>query len=39
VRSWRAVIRRTVAWKTARCTKGDSDALIVGIGDGKGYIR
>ncbi len=38
VKSWRAVIRRAVAWKTARYTKGDIDALIVGISDGEGRV-
>ncbi len=36
IKSWRVVIRRATAWKTARYTKGDIDALIVGIGDGEG---
>lgn len=38
VKSWRVVIHRAVAWKTARYTKGDIDALIVGISDGEGHI-
>jgi L-alanine-DL-glutamate epimerase-like enolase superfamily enzyme len=43
VRSWRVVLRRKEVWKTARYTKGDIDALIVGISDpdgltGYGYV-
>jgi L-alanine-DL-glutamate epimerase-like enolase superfamily enzyme len=38
VRSWRVVIRRATAWKTARYTKGDIDALVVGIGDSEGNM-
>ena len=36
VRSWRVVLRRKTAWKTARYTKGDIDALIVRISDPDG---
>jgi L-alanine-DL-glutamate epimerase-like enolase superfamily enzyme len=36
VRSWRAVLRRAVAWKTARYTKGDIEATVVGITDADG---
>lgn len=43
VRTWRAVLRRKTVWKTARYTKGDIDALIIGISDpdgltGYGYV-
>ena len=43
VRTWRTVLRRSVPWKTARYTKGDIEATIVGITDesgiaGYGYI-
>jgi len=38
LRSWRTEIRRAFAWKTARYTKGNIDALIVGIGDGEGNM-
>jgi L-alanine-DL-glutamate epimerase-like enolase superfamily enzyme len=43
VRSWRATLRRAVAWKTARYTKGDIEATVVGVTDelgnsGYGYM-
>jgi L-alanine-DL-glutamate epimerase-like enolase superfamily enzyme len=43
VQSWRAILRRAVAWKTARYTKGDIEATVVGITDelgntGYGYM-
>ena len=43
VRSWRVVLKRKTVWKTARYTKGDIDALVVGIADrdgvtGYGYM-
>ena len=43
VRTWRVVLRRKTVWKTARYTKGDIDALVVGISDpdgltGYGYV-
>lgn len=43
VQSFRATLRRAVAWKTARYTKGDIDATVVGITDdlgntGYGYM-
>src|SRR6266550_6222975 len=43
VQSWRATLRRAVAWKTARYTKGDIEATVVGITDkvgntGYGYM-
>lgn len=43
VRSWRAVLRRAVAWKTARYSKGDIEAAVVGLTDvagitGYGYL-
>ena len=36
VQTWRAVLRRAVAWKTARYTKGDIEATVVGISDADG---
>ena len=43
VQSWRATLRRATAWKTARYTKGDIEATVVGISDhhgntGYGYM-
>jgi L-alanine-DL-glutamate epimerase-like enolase superfamily enzyme len=43
VRSWRATLRRATAWKTARYTKGDIEATVVGVTDeagntGYGYM-
>jgi L-Ala-D/L-Glu epimerase len=38
VRTWRAVLRRAVAWKTARYTKGDIEATVVGITDADGTV-
>lgn len=43
IQSWRATLRRAVAWKTARYTKGDIEATVVGINDelgntGYGYM-
>ncbi len=38
IQTWRAVLRRAVAWKTARYTKGDIEATIVGITDEDGTI-
>lgn len=38
VQTWRAVLRRALPWKTARYTKGDIDATIVGITDQDGTI-
>ncbi len=43
VQTWRAVLRRAVAWKTARYTKGDIEATVVGVTDedgttGYGYM-
>ncbi len=38
VRTWRTVLRRATVWKTARYTKGDIEALIVGIEDKEGNI-
>ncbi len=38
VRTWRAILKRKAVWKTARYTKGDIDALIVGIEDKEGNI-
>jgi L-alanine-DL-glutamate epimerase-like enolase superfamily enzyme len=43
VRSWRVLLKRKTVWKTARYTKGDIDALVVGISDpdgvtGYGYM-
>lgn len=36
VQSWRATLRRAVVWKTARYTKGDIEATVVGITDDAG---
>ena len=36
VQSWRATLRRAAAWKTARYTKGDIEATVVGISDNHG---
>ncbi len=36
VQSWRATLRRAVAWKTARYTKGDIEATVVGLTDDRG---
>jgi L-alanine-DL-glutamate epimerase-like enolase superfamily enzyme len=36
VQSWRATLRRASVWKTARYTKGDIEATVVGITDEKG---
>ena len=36
VQSWRATLRRAAVWKTARYTKGDIDATVVGITDDNG---
>ena len=43
VRTWRVVLKRKTVWKTARYTKGDIDALVIGISDpdgvtGYGYV-
>lgn len=38
VQTWRAVLRRAVAWKTARYTKGDIEATVVGITDIDGTV-
>lgn len=43
VQSWRAVLRRATPWRTARYTKGDIEATVVGITDdtgttGYGYV-
>ena len=38
IQTWRAVLRRAVAWKTARYTKGDIEATIVGITDQGGTV-
>jgi L-alanine-DL-glutamate epimerase-like enolase superfamily enzyme len=36
VRSWRATLRRATVWKTARYSKGDIEATVVGISDDNG---
>jgi L-alanine-DL-glutamate epimerase-like enolase superfamily enzyme len=36
VQSWRATLRRASVWKTARYTKGDIEATVVGITDENG---
>ena len=38
VQTWRAVLQRAVAWKTARYTKGDIEATVVGITDADGTV-
>src|SRR5262245_37290200 len=43
VQSWRAILRRATVWKTARYTKGDIEAMVVGVTDevgntGYGYM-
>jgi L-Ala-D/L-Glu epimerase len=38
VQTWRAVLGRAVAWKTARYTKGDIEATVVGIADTAGTV-
>src|SRR5215470_11555841 len=38
IQSWRATLRRAVAWKTARYTKGDIEATVVGLSDELGSI-
>lgn len=38
VQTWRALLRRAVSWQTARYTKGDIEATIVGITDDSGAV-
>jgi len=38
IQSWRAVLRRATVWRTARYTKGDIEATVVGITDDGGKI-
>jgi L-alanine-DL-glutamate epimerase-like enolase superfamily enzyme len=38
IQTWRALLRRAIAWKTARYTKGDIEATVVGITDGDGTV-
>ena len=38
MQTWRAILRRAVAWKTARYTKGDIEATVVGITDADGTV-
>jgi L-Ala-D/L-Glu epimerase len=38
VQTWRAVLRRATAWKTARYTKGDIEATVVGLTDADGTV-
>ena len=38
VQTWRVVLRRAVEWKTARYTKGDIEATVVGITDTAGAV-
>jgi L-alanine-DL-glutamate epimerase-like enolase superfamily enzyme len=38
VQTWRAVLQRAVEWKTARYTKGNIEATVVGITDAEGTI-
>lgn len=37
VQSWRATLRRETVWKTARYSKGDIEATVVGITDDHGH--
>jgi hypothetical protein len=39
VQSWRATLRRATVWRTARYTKGDIEAIVVGITDGRGKYQ
>jgi L-alanine-DL-glutamate epimerase-like enolase superfamily enzyme len=36
VQSWRATLRRAAVWKTARYSKGDIEASVIGITDDQG---
>ncbi len=36
IQSWRAMLRRAVPWKTARYTKGDIEATVIGVTDADG---
>src|ERR1051325_2854233 len=36
IQSWRATLRRAVAWKTARYTKGDIEATVIAFSDESG---
>lgn len=38
VQTWRAVLRRAVPWKTARYTKGNIEATVIGITDESGTV-
>ena len=38
VQTWRAVLRRAVEWKTARYTKRDIEATVVGVTDADGTV-
>ena len=38
VQTWRAILRRAVAWKTARYTKGDIEATVIEITDAEGTV-
>lgn len=38
VQTWRAVLRRAVPWKTARYSKGDIEATVIGITDENGTV-
>ncbi|MGB7948962.1 MAG: enolase C-terminal domain-like protein [Candidatus Binatia bacterium] len=38
VQTWRTVLQRAVAWKTARYTKGNIEATVVGITDTDGTV-
>ncbi len=37
VQSWRATLRRETVWRTARYSKGDIEATVVGITDDQGH--
>jgi L-alanine-DL-glutamate epimerase-like enolase superfamily enzyme len=38
VRTWRTVLHRSVPWKTARYTKGNIEATVVGLTDETGVV-
>jgi L-alanine-DL-glutamate epimerase-like enolase superfamily enzyme len=37
IQTWRAVLRRAEVWKTARYTKGDIEATVIGLTDSDGF--
>lgn len=38
IQTWRAVLRRSTPWRTARYTKGDIEATVVGLTDDAGAV-